>query len=308
LFRRDDTATGFHFQDGAVYAVCLVRERRGIRVVAACSVPLQAAVDAALLGGEYGRAAAAEALRLARATLDRDPGIVVACLGRGGYLLKMPPLPHPGARGWPRRRGNEEQLRWEMGQVLGQEVDLYAVDTAILGRRGLVVGARQAVLDLYVRVFTQAGLREPLFEVEPLALHNVAEVAGLLPGPEDRTTVVVAKAGRGADVLVAMGGQLDRVAHCELRPGVARNLAESIRGEVAAAAMAGDGEASELLAAAQVWVAGPRAEVICSGLAAELPCPCAPLPLDWLGDESVQIEDPPSLAVAAGAAVRRLAR
>jgi hypothetical protein len=298
---RSSIATGIQLADRAVGAVCLAREGRALRLVEAVWEPLNRTVDPVLLGGHWGRPAVVEALAALRRRLPSDLGTVTVGLAHGAYLLKMPAVPYPLPQGWLQVRRNLSHLRWEMDQALGDEAPAYVCDAASVGDRGLVVAARRAVLDAYAGVCGQAGLPEPCFDVEALALHNIAEAAGLLAPATP--TVLVSSGGAGVDVVLLCEGRLRDIAHCQPLAAADGALAACVKQQCQHGAAAGG---SVDPASVVVWAAGVGAPRTCAALGGALGCTAGPLPWHKVLAAAAEPEEAARLGVAAGLAVRRL--
>jgi Tfp pilus assembly PilM family ATPase len=283
-----------------VHGVCLKRVRDGVRLRQTVSIAMDQTIDPMSLGGADGRAALGAALQEACGQLHGDLGAVCVGLGHGAYLIKSGVLVYPEASRRGDLRSNSEQLLWEIEQYLGDELGEYAVDAVSSGTHGYAVAARLAVLDLYAQIFTEAGMPEPDFDVEPFALHNAAEAAQLLVAAS--TVVLVGLGGGGADILTVRDGVLASVSRCTRKAGGSRELVASIQQELEAAEA--DGESG--LASAAVWVAGGQADKACAPLSAALGCACEPLPWQRLALGETGEPESPNLSVAAGLAVRSL--
>lgn len=294
-------ATGFHISDHALHAVCLTRSRQLIQLENTVSLELHHGVDSVMLGGEAGRSSIASALGEARTSLRGEVGQGAVALGHGAYFLKVRRLLHLNAASRRQRRENADQLVWEAKQFLADESRLYVVDAVSVGERGFVVAARHAVLELYASVFAAVDLPEPDYDIEPFALYNVAEAAGVTA--RDGLVVLVRVSASGADLLLVRDGNLVDVLYCARESDATAELVDWVAERVSAAQALGELDHAE---PAGLWVAGDGAPALCLRLKDRMACPCAVLPWRRAVGLDEGFEDA-SLAVAAGLALRGLA-
>ncbi|MEW6755741.1 MAG: hypothetical protein AB1505_32900 [Candidatus Latescibacterota bacterium] len=296
---RHRSATGVHIAGRVVRVVELERRRHGLVLRGMAEDELEQSVDPFTLGHGEGVTEVVEALRALADQAELEMRRVCVALDRRAYLLKQRPRLQAGARGRRALRAERRHLMWEAGTFLGDQLPGFCVDCAVARGCGFIVAARRQVLDGYAALFARLGVPDLDFDLEPFALHNAAEAAGVL-------------AGGGTRVLLS----LEDESTCLLRVeegGVAEVRLTSGDGESGASqverAMRCLAAAAPVENAAGIWVAARQAEAVSAELAKRLDVSCAPLSvlLAVASDtETGPSPDEATFAVAAGLALRRL--
>ena len=209
---KERTATGIHVVDNTL---CIVQIAGGEEVT-----ELHALVQHALSGpigpGRLGSAGGAEELIQALCQVLQDRGLSlensVLALPQEAFYLKSRPLVVAG------EKANREHLLWETKQVLAGDLDAYSIDFALTRHCGFVVAAHRRVLDLYLDVCTQGGIKNPDFDIPPFALYNAMEVADFLAA--EQVALALDIEPLRACAIMVRGGEMAGVASCSWDEGV----------------------------------------------------------------------------------------
>ena len=173
---RAATHTGIHIGAHAVYAVGLTRRRGRLSLTHCAAVDLESAPRLPeQLADEGGRRPLAGALRELRSG-GLPPGRpYLALTGAAIFVKRRPALPGAGA-------GSRDHLRWEAGQLLGDDLKDYVVDFLVTRRHGFVVAARRQLLDRWRALCEESGVGAPGFDMASLALCKALEGSGAASG------------------------------------------------------------------------------------------------------------------------------
>lgn len=241
--------TGIHFGADAVYAVGLTR-RRGRLSLTHCSA---AALEQAPrlpedLADEDTRRGLAGALRELRA-LGLPRGRPYLPLGGAATFLRRRPV-LPGAEG-PSR----DHLRWEAGQLLGEDLDDYVVDYLVTRRHGFVAAAHRELLARWNGLCEESGVDAPGFDMASFALCHVLE--GSRPSAAEGVDLIVHGEARQARAVLLRAGEYEaeRVWPADGGGGLAGPLTEMLEEELG-------GEPPGAL-----WLSGPEGPAHAEGLA-----------------------------------------
>ena len=155
-----------------IYVVQLSRRGRRVSLVRCTVLRLERSVTMPeSLVDDDARELLAEALRVLR---------------HGGIDVHRPYFALSGTTCFIKRRfvlpqadgATREHLLWEAGQLLGEDVDEYVVDTLVTARHGFFIAVRRQILDLYRVLCRQARLGSPGFDMASFALCNALESCG----------------------------------------------------------------------------------------------------------------------------------
>lgn len=265
-------STGFQLSDTVLRAVCLRRSGQTVQVAGKAAVRLAHTVDTVLTWTEARRAAVLDALKEVRQAMHSDVGSVCVGVRHGAYFFKERPLLYARARGRRQQRENREHLLWEAKLFLDEAYRNYVVDVAPMEEHAFIVGVRHTVMEQHAKLFAASQLPAPDFDIEPFALHNIAEAAGLTA--VEHTVALVGRHASGACLLLEHGGRLAQVIHCNAEDGSADTLTGQIAQKLDESLAAGKIPAPP----AAFWVAGDDVVPLCEHLQDRLACPCAPLP------------------------------
>jgi Tfp pilus assembly PilM family ATPase len=227
------------------------------------------------------------------------------CLGLNyrAFFLKCRPLIHPLTQRRQGRSAHQEHLWWETEQFLGEDLEGFSVDFALVGQRGFIVAARRAVLAQYLELGNRVGIDDLEFDIEPFALYNAAEGSGLLKAAA-RALLVGLEPG-GAHVLLVEDGELEKVQHLTRKAGEAGRLVDLVERGVRQI----DGVGTRAADVPPVWIAGVDAPRVAAALEERLGRPCAPFtPFEGIDTSACPAARAagPVFAVAVGLAYRRL--
>lgn len=243
--------TGIHFGADAVYAVGLTR-RRGRLSLTHCSA---AALEKAPrlpedLADEDARRGLAGALRQLR-DLGLPRGRPYLPLGGAATFLRRRPV-LPGAEA-PSR----DHLRWEAGQLLGDDLDDYVVDYLVTRRHGFVAAAHRELLARWNALCEESGVDAPGFDMASFALCHALE--GSRPSAAEGVDLIVHGEARQARAVLLHEGEYEaeRVLPADGRggEGLAGPLKEMLEEEL--------GEEPPRA----LWLSGPEGPVHAEGLA-----------------------------------------
>lgn len=284
--------TGIHLAPEAVYAVELV-QRRGRTALQRC-----------------GRVRLEQPLELPDALVDgttrADLVEALQTLQEGGFSLERPYFALAGTACFIKRRivapGSAETARehllWEAEQLLGADMDDYAIDTLVTARHGFFIAVRREILELYGVLCREAHAGKPGFDMTSFALYNAFERFGV--------------AGEGSEAILQVDGSGARM--ILVRDG-------EFEGETGWSGEAEDWSASaarwleeEMVDGQErlrLWLAGGGATDVASRLAESVDDldPFDDLPMSTVARRTLDGADAPKRAwvVATGLAVRGLA-
>ena len=190
--------TGIHFGADAVYAVGLTRRRGRLSLTHCSAVALEKAPRLPEdLADEEARRGLAGALRELR-ELGLPRGRPYLPLGGPATFLRRRPVLQ-GAQA-PSR----DHLRWEAGQLLGDDLDEYVVDFLVTRRHGFVAAAHRELLARWSALCEESGVDAPGFDMASFALCHVLE--GSRPSPAEGVDLIVhGEAGEARAVLLRAG-------------------------------------------------------------------------------------------------------
>ena len=298
----EKNGTGIQFAGDRLRIVELHRSRKGSVLRAAVETGLERPFELEALGEEERQEELAAALR----TVGNEVGIdfVRPCvaLDHRAFFLKSRPLIDPVGKSRQARAGNREHLLWEGAQFLGDDQGGFSVDCALAGGRGFVVAVRHQVLDCFLALFERAGIDDLEFDIEPFALFNAAESAGLLA--PDGVTLLFEEWERGGQVMLVADGVLQTVAQIVRKGDDRRSSVEFIENCIQRARdEVGCGDRAQ-----QIWLAGVGMEEPAEKLMTRLGVACMSFP-SFAGVDSSELPELPAeeavFAVAAGLAHRR---
>ena len=208
---KERTATGIHIVDNTLCIVQIVGVEEVTELHALVQHALSGPIEPGRLDGAGGREELIQALR----HVQQDRGLSfensVIALSQDAFHLKSRPLVVAG------EKANREHLLWETKQVLAGNLDAYSIDFALTRHCGFVVAAHRRVLDLYLDVCTQGGIKNPDFDIPPFALYNAMEVAGLLSAKQVALALDI-EPFRACAILVR-DGEMAGVASCSWDKG-----------------------------------------------------------------------------------------
>jgi len=296
------SGTGIQFAGDRLRVVELLRGRKGSVLQAVSEARLEHPFDPEALGQEECQEELVAALKGVGDAAGIDFVRPCVVLDRRTFFFKGRPLIDPVGRSGRACAENREHLLWEGKQFLDDEWEMFSIDCALAGERGFVVAVRRQVLDRFQTLFARAGIDDLDFDIEPFALFNAAECAGLL-APEGDALLFQEREGCGQTIWVA-DGLLQNVMHT-VRKGDDRRsaveFAEDCIQQMRDEGMCGDGPQ-------QVWLAGVETEELAEELMARLGVACVPFP-SFAGIDTSEIAEFPAeesaFAVAAGLAHRR---
>jgi Tfp pilus assembly PilM family ATPase len=240
---RHRRGTGIHLAEDALYVVQFSHGRSAIALEAAVREAMPCLFAPSHLASDELRLELAEFLR----QVSRQYGLryenPCLSLDRRATLLKRRPV----IQGPP--KASREQMRWEAEQFLTSGAEEYGMGFWWTRRYGFVVAARRRILDLYLELCSEAGIGTPRFDLEPFALGNAAEAAGVL---DDRAGgLLLELCAWGAHVVLLREGELEGASSCCWGDG------EEARGEVLAdCVQALLEEAGDPGPPARIWLSG----------------------------------------------------
>ena len=208
LARRSPSLIGLDIGSSAIKAVELEATRKGYRVAAAGSAPLEegAIVDGVIVDGD----AVAEAIRAACASRRFRARTVAAAVGGGSALIRRIRV--------PRMSDSEldESVHWEFDQHVPFDVEEVALDYRVLDtapdeeRRDtmdvLLVAAKKDRIVERTRVIERAGLAAAVIDIDALALCNAYESSH---GARPATVMLVHAGASKVTIAIARGGGLE---------------------------------------------------------------------------------------------------
>ena len=303
---KEISATGIHFAGSSLRVVALTRTGEGTVLRGMVQEGLERPFAPAELAAPELRQELAAQLQSISSGGDIDFSHSCIGLDPRAVLLKRRPLSSPtGRRSGRRQKGDREQLLWEAQQFLGEEHEEFSIDFALTDRYGFVVAVRRRVLDLYLEVCAAAGIEATDVDIEPFALYNAAEQAGLLEGPGAELLLEVAADGAAVQALLLIGGELVAATRCVREPEEESSLAEMLVNWVRQMDESGEG------ALRQVCMAGEACESLGRELEEQLGVECEAFDPFAMVDTSKNahpglLQAAPAFAVAAGLAQRRL--
>jgi len=208
---KERTATGIHIVDNTLCIVQIV----GVEEVTELHALVQHALSGPIEPGRLDGAGGTEELIQVLRQLQQDRGLSfenpVMALPQDAFYLKSRPLVVAG------EKANREHLLWETKQVLAGDPDAYSIDFALTRHCGFVVAAHRRVLDLYLDVCTQSGIKNPDFDIPPFALYNAMEVADLLAA--EKVALALDIEPLRACAILVRGGEMAGVASCSWDEG-----------------------------------------------------------------------------------------
>jgi len=295
------SATGIHLVGTTLRIAELSRTREGIALRGLVQEELDRFFEPRDLGSAERRQELAQVL--ARVGGEHGMGFDRPCIAVDPrvVLLKRRPLLGDG-----NRKTIREHLLWEVQQFLEDEHEAFCIDFALLRRCGFVVAVRRRVLDLYLDLFAAAGIDDLDFDIEPFALYNAAERAGLLA--TSGAELLLDVAGPVAHVLLLSDGEPEAVKVCTWDPEGDGSLFDALESCVRETILEGDGVGVQ-----HMWVTGPATSSVCAELGTRLAVAGDAFdPFHDVDTSTFTHGDPallqagPGFAVAAGLAHRRL--
>jgi hypothetical protein len=298
----EKSGTGIQFAGDRLRIVELFRSRKGSVLRAVVETGLERPFKLEELAEEERQEELAAALRIAGDEAGIDFVRPCVALDHRAFFFKSRPLIDPIGRSRRARAGNREHLLWEGVQFLGDDQEAFSVDCALAGGRGFVVAVRRQVLDCFLAIFERAGIDDLDFDIEPFALFNAAECAGLLA--PDGVALLFEGWERGGQVMLVVDGVLQTVAR-SVRKGDDRRSPVEFAEDCIQRAREEGGCGDE---AQQIWLAGVGMEELAEELMTRLGVACMPFP-SFAGVDSSELPGLPAeeaiFAVAAGLAHRR---
>lgn len=208
LARRSPSLIGLDIGSSAIKAVELEATRRGYRVAAAGSAPLEegAIVDGVIVEGD----AVAEAIRVACASRRFRARNVAAAVGGGSALIRKIRV--------PRMSDSEldESIHWEFDQHVPFDVEEVALDYRVLDTTPdeehrdtmdvLLVAAKKDRIVERTRVIERAGLAAAVIDIDALALCNAYESS---QGARPATVMLVHAGASKVTIVLARGSGLE---------------------------------------------------------------------------------------------------
>jgi Tfp pilus assembly PilM family ATPase len=250
LGARARTATGIHLAEDALYVVQLRRGRRGAALQARVREALPSLFAPSHLASDELRMQLAEFLR----HVGRQYGLAYdnpcLALDRRMVLLKRRPIVPGDAR------ASREWMQWEAEQLLTSRPHEYGLDFWWTRRHGFLVAVRRRLLELYLALCDEAGMDAPRFDLEPFAMANAAEAAGVLDAGSSE--LMVGLWPWGAGTLLLRDRELEAVGWCPWEEGLEADEArsESLAGCVHGLLADADGGQP---APARLWLCGSDA-------------------------------------------------
>ena len=295
------SGTGIQFAGDRLRIVELSRSRRGSVLRAAVETRFEHPFELEELGEEERQEELATVLRRTGDEAGVDFVRPCVALDHRAFFFKSRPLIDPVGRSRQARAGNREHLLWEGVQFLGDDQGAFSIDCALAGGRGFVVAVRQQVLDCFLAIFERAEIDGLDFDIEPFALFNAAECAGLLA--PDGVALLFEGGEWGGQVMLVVGGVLQTVTRSARKGDDRRSsvkFAEDCVQRAREEGTCGDG-------AQQVWLAGVGMEELAEELMTRLGVACMPFP-SFAGVDSSELSELPAeesvFAVATGLAHR----
>jgi Tfp pilus assembly PilM family ATPase len=245
---RDKTATGIHIVDNILSIVEVGGAGEKVELHALIYKELPGPFEPGRLGSDDGRQVLTEALeqvRQERGIAFKNP---VVALQEDSFYLKRRPLVEED------EKANREHLLWETRQFLADESGEYGIDFALTRHCGFAVAAHRRMLELYMEVFIQAGVKNLDFDIPPFALYNALEVADLLSAEQPELVLDVARSR--ACALLLRDGEIDAVSICAWDQDVVADARfDDLKGRIDALLEEGDEEERPQ----HIWIAGAAA-------------------------------------------------
>ena len=193
-------ATGVYIVDGKLQIVELGSNKGRVELLGLAQFDLKGSYTPEGLESEETSAELEEAFSRAEAECDIRFENFLICLEPQAYWIKWWPL-FPEAAG----KLDRAQVEWETEQFLNDEMAAYGVDFAFTSHCKIAVASRRRALEIYLDLCESAGLKDPDFDVAPLALFNAFEASDSI-GVDSQLVLDIHASG--ASALLLLDGDL----------------------------------------------------------------------------------------------------
>ncbi len=194
------SATGIYIVDGKLQIVELGSNKGGAELLGLAQFDLNGSYTPEGLESDESSVELEEAFSRAEAECDIRFENILICLDPQAYWIKWwPQLPEATGK------LDRAQVQWETEQFLSDEISEYGVDFAFTSHCSIAVASRKRALEIYLDLCESAGLKDPDFDVAPLALFNAFESSDSI---QDEPQLVLDISASGASALLLLEGDL----------------------------------------------------------------------------------------------------